>query len=79
MQTDWLVFAGIGLIMVGILLVVVGSVLGSGDAEVRSGGVIFVGPIPIVFGNDKQAILVAAGAALLLLVASFLFLRRVPA
>lgn len=79
MQSEWVIAAGIALVFIGFLLLIAGSLLGSGDGEVRSGGVILIGPIPIIFGNDRRLIVVAAGAALLILVASLLFLRRVPA
>ncbi len=51
---------GLTLIFVGIVIIVVAIILfmlrGVEEAEkVRGGGVIFVGPFPIVFGTDKES------------------------
>jgi uncharacterized protein (TIGR00304 family) len=53
---------GVGLILLGfalafiamILLVVSGTK--SGRAKVKGGGAIIIGPIPIVFGTDKESV-----------------------
>ena len=53
---------GFGLILLGfalIFIVVIGAVLSgkkSGGSKVRGGGAIIIGPIPIVFGTDKQSL-----------------------
>jgi uncharacterized protein (TIGR00304 family) len=53
-------FVGIALIFLGFLLVVFAFLLRSsrsaGKANVRGGGVVIIGPIPIVFGTDKKAV-----------------------
>lgn len=65
-----LIALGIVLICVGIAVLVVG-IMGSalkGDT-VKAGGVILIGPIPIVFGTDKTMVLISVAGALLLLAA----------
>lgn len=53
---------GFGLILLGFALVsiaVIGAILSSkkgGRSKVRGGGAIIIGPIPIVFGTDKQSL-----------------------
>ena len=64
---------GIGFLALGFLLVIAGSIIqgtGRGEAEVKGGGVVFIGPIPIVFGSDSRyagAAIAFAAAALTLL------------
>lgn len=41
-------FIGIGLVVVGVLLVITGMMT---SGKVQGGGVIFLGPIPIAFGE----------------------------
>ncbi|MBU6998918.1 MAG: DUF131 domain-containing protein [Theionarchaea archaeon] len=69
-----LIALGILVIVAGFALVVIGSIgsmLQAGEehqGDVRAGGVILIGPIPIIFGSDKtMALLSVAGAVLLLL------------
>lgn len=59
-----LITAGILFVFVGIILIVIGSIgsmLGSarGDgsrSKVKGGGIIMLGPIPIVFGSDRGSV-----------------------
>jgi uncharacterized protein (TIGR00304 family) len=59
-----LVIAGIFLVMIGVFMLlffVLGSRPAKGNrSEVKAGGVIVVGPIPIIFGTDKSAFKTAA-------------------
>jgi uncharacterized protein (TIGR00304 family) len=78
-----LVFAGVLLVLAGLALVVLGMLseallpggAGDGKAEVRGGGVVFVGPVPIVLATDAATarslllITLAATAAAYLLLA----------
>ena len=51
---------GIVLVVVGVLIIVAAIVLASiGTAKkskVRGAGVIMIGPVPIIFGTDKQSV-----------------------
>jgi len=70
-------FAGFAIIIVGIILVVLASVLGTGSGSV--GGVIFIGPFPIVFGAGPDAIwliLISLTIAVLMLALFFVWRRR---
>jgi uncharacterized protein (TIGR00304 family) len=66
----------VDLVQVGLLLVFVGmgvmiaSVLAQGrkeGAQVKGGGVVMVGPIPIIFGSDARWASVAIALAILLI------------
>src|SRR3972149_11757639 len=48
-----LLMLSFAVVIVGIILVIVASLLGGGSASV--GGVIFIGPFPIVFGAGPDA------------------------
>ena len=59
-----LILAGMGLILIGFLLVFIGTIVSAlgGEGDVEGGGVIMIGPIPIVFGTSRGA----AGMAMIL-------------
>ncbi|WP_231551411.1 DUF131 domain-containing protein [Methanobacterium sp. SMA-27] len=52
-----IILIGFAVIIIGFLLVFIGTALqsssGSSKTEINTGGVILIGPIPIIFGNDK--------------------------
>ena len=51
---------GVALIFVGVIVIVVAAVLlsvsGAGKGKVKGGGVIIIGPVPIIFGTDKKSL-----------------------
>jgi uncharacterized protein (TIGR00304 family) len=51
---------GVALIFIGVLIVIIAAILisvsGAQKGKVKGGGVILVGPIPIVFGTDKKSL-----------------------
>ena len=49
-----LIFAGILVVLVAIILLFISSVKRKG--KVKGGGAIIIGPLPIVFGTDKESI-----------------------
>jgi len=65
-----------GFLMIGVMLIIAGLFVlltayimehagresgpGEGGGRVRGGGVVIVGPVPIVFGTDKGAAVIAA-------------------
>ncbi len=70
-----LVLAGFALVFVGIVVSVARSLLSEGDVEAEAGGVVFVGPIPIVFGTSKGVVWMALAIAIVMLVFFFVFYR----
>jgi uncharacterized protein (TIGR00304 family) len=79
-QGNTIIIAGIIAIFVGFILVFVGTTLQSSStktSDVKTGGVILIGPIPIIFGNDKGTIITTAVIAVIIMIlAYFLFYRR---
>ncbi|WP_297476738.1 DUF131 domain-containing protein [Thermococcus sp.] len=64
-----LIGAGMALILVGFLLVFIGTLVAasSGSGDVEGGGVIMIGPIPIVFGTNRNAATLAMVLAIILM------------
>ncbi|MDP1552031.1 MAG: TIGR00304 family protein [Methanobacteriaceae archaeon] len=49
----------------------------STKSEIKTGGVILIGPIPIIFGNDKNMLVTGVIMAIILMaIAYFLFYRH---
>lgn len=86
---DWalLIAAGIILIILGFLLAAFG-VMRSGEesagpeggqetreGKVKGGGVILIGPVPIVFGSDKRYALILVILAIVLMLLAIVFLK----
>ena len=69
-----LVAAGLVLVAVGFAVVAVSLLTraGGAGAEVRGGGVLMIGPIPIVFGSDAKWASVAILLAIVLILVYFL-------
>jgi uncharacterized membrane protein len=67
-----LLLLGVVLTFVGVMVIVV-SVLLSGDADVSGGAIIFVGPIPIILGAGTDAFLVIVLAVVLTIIGFIVF------
>ncbi len=69
-----LVTLGLLLIFMGFGVVVVAMILsmkpGSEEKRVRGGGVVMIGPIPLIFGSDMKWASVAIALALILIILS---------
>jgi len=79
MKGGILIGAGIALILIGFLLVLIGTLISAfGEGDVEGGGVIMIGPIPIVFGTGRGATLAMVLAVILmaLWVIGALLMRR---
>jgi uncharacterized membrane protein len=71
-------FVGFAVILIGIILVILAAAVGGGSSSV--GGVIFIGPFPIVFGAGPDAtwlIVISLVVAVLMLVLLFVWRRKV--
>jgi uncharacterized protein (TIGR00304 family) len=79
-------FIGLALIVVGILLTIIKgrpkkeekeeSEPGDERSKVRGGGVVLIGPIPIIFGTDRKALIIAIVASLIFVLLYLVFLMR---
>lgn len=46
------------------------------NADIRGGAVVFIGPVPIIFGSDRNTALLTAFLSLLLVVAAYFLLKK---
>lgn len=71
-----LLMLGFAIVIIGVILIMVASLLGGGSASV--GGVIFIGPFPIVFGAGPGAEWLIAISIILsvVMIAIFMLMRR---
>ena len=75
-------------IFIGIIILIIGTALqgssqtsdnqqgSSQTSEVKTGGVVLIGPIPIIFGNDKNTIITTVILAIVLMVLAYLLFYR---
>ncbi|HUO42786.1 MAG TPA: DUF131 domain-containing protein [Methylomirabilota bacterium] len=51
---------GLGLTVAGLLVAFAAIIMimtgKKGDRQVRGGGILFIGPIPVIFGTDNQSV-----------------------
>jgi len=70
-----LVFVGMFVILVAVILLFLASVRGKG--KVRGGGAIIIGPVPIIFGTDKESVktilLLSLALTIVLVIAMVIF------
>ncbi len=72
---DALVALGILLIMLGFAFITIGALRSApAQSRVEAGGVVFVGPLPIVFGTSSDAAALAALIAILFLLGVLLWI-----
>jgi uncharacterized protein (TIGR00304 family) len=59
---DFLQVTGFGLILAGIIIVIVAMLLlsirssGREKGKIKAGGIVIIGPVPVVFGTDKKSL-----------------------
>lgn len=70
-----LIFLGFVVVMVGVVHSFYQAKENTEGSSIRGGGIILIGPIPIVFGTDRTMILLSIAGAVLLL-SAFLVWRR---
>ncbi len=71
-----MVIIGFFIIFVSIMILILKSIKGAGKGKVEGGGVIVIGPIPIVFGTSRRVteFLLILAIILFLLALVFFFL-----
>ena len=66
-----LALAGFALAIVAIFVAILRSAKGTG--EVRGGGIVMIGPVPIVFGTDKGSVRILILLGIVLMIVMLLF------
>jgi uncharacterized membrane protein len=62
-----LVTIGILAVIVGFILILVGSFFGRGKTQVEGGGVVFIGPIPIIGATSERALYIVLAITIIFL------------
>lgn len=47
------------------------------EAQIRGGGIIMIGPFPVIFGTDKQSIYILVALAIFLMLISWIFIKSI--
>ncbi|MFP3229972.1 MAG: DUF131 domain-containing protein [Caldisphaera sp.] len=74
--STWLTI-GFIIIMIGFIIIFVGAIYSSGqqsNQKTEVGGVIMIGPIPIIFGNSWKAATIAIALAIVLMIIAIAFM-----
>ncbi|KYC54158.1 MAG: hypothetical protein AMQ74_00127 [Candidatus Methanofastidiosum methylothiophilum] len=79
MVFERLVVIGLLMVIIGVLLIFIATVFstfkGTSESNIETGGILLIGPIPIIFGNSKPLIILSIGGAILMVLVYFLFSR----
>lgn len=79
-----LVTIGVVVIVLGFLIIFMVTLVSAkarrrdgeeGGTELKGGGVVMIGPIPIIFGSDPKWTSIAIVLAIILVVLSFIFMQ----
>lgn len=78
---DSLIFIGITAIVIGMILIFLGTALQTtakteNREQIKTGGIVLIGPIPIIFGNDKGMIIIGIIAAIIIIILTYLLFYR---
>lgn len=66
---------GMGLIIIGIIIIMMVALYGAlKGGEAKYGGVIMIGPFPLIFGSDREAVKIAIIGAIILMVLAFILM-----
>lgn len=68
----WLLVSGFILMLAGIIFLIAASAL-QGNMDISGGGIVFIGPIPVIFGAGPNAFLAILLATVLTIVGFLVF------
>lgn len=77
-NANYILIVGVAAVIIGFILIFVGMALHSSfkTGDVKSGGVILIGPIPIIFGTDRGMVFTAVILAIVLMLISYILFYR---
>jgi len=76
MAAENLVSIGIIVILIGFILVFAGTVLQSGKTKIEAGGIVFIGPIPVIGTTSKKMFYAVIALSLFMLIVFLLMNKR---
>lgn len=68
----WLLVSGFILMFAGIIILIAASAF-QGNMDISGGGIVFIGPIPIIFGTGPNALLAILLASVLTIIGFLVF------
>lgn len=75
---DMLVVAGFVLVFLGVFLVFIGVLSkASQSSNIEAGGVVIIGPIPIVFGSSGRIALIVLILTIILMILTIILYRKI--
>ena len=79
MKMESLISIGLILLLIGFILIVIGSVSSAikGKTDVKSAGIIFIGPFPMGWASDKKMFYALMGFTLLLIILWFILRKYI--
>ena len=77
MKMESLITIGIILLFIGIMFIIIGSLSQSGKTDVKSAGIIFIGPFPMGWASDKKMFYALMGFTLLLIILWFILRKYI--
>ena len=74
MKMESLISIGIILLLIGFIFIIIGSLSSTikGKTDIKSAGILFIGPIPIGWASDKKMLYVLIGFTILALILWFI-------
>jgi uncharacterized protein (TIGR00304 family) len=79
MYFDRIITIGFIIVLIGVAIIISGLFLSTfnqgQDSKIETGGVILIGPIPIIFGNSKPLIFISIVGAVILMIVYFFMSR----
>ena len=79
MVLNKIISIGIVLLFIGIILIFIGSLISATKSEksnVKSAGIVFIGPLPFGWASDKGMFYTLIAITILILIIYFFLLRR---
>lgn len=78
MKMEYLMSIGLILLFIGFIFIIISSFSSTikGDTEVKSAGLIFIGPIPIGWASDKKMFYILIALAITTFIIFYLLTKR---
>lgn len=77
-EASFVLFLGFALIILGLVISLIAALMmalgGLRGRRVRGGGLIMIGPIPIIFGTDREAAKILIILSIVLIIAALAFI-----
>jgi uncharacterized protein (TIGR00304 family) len=83
MKSEELVFLGVVIVVLGMIIIIAGLFKESAfksktesEGGIRGGGVVMIGPLPIIFGTDQESTTTVILLAIIMVVVSYILFKE---